>query len=201
MNSLGFLVNKDKVGNLMVYLSKKIEPLHQTKLIKLLYFIDEYAVKENGIPVTWLEYNVWEKGPVAPETYFLKNYPVSHCFSDYITIKKRDENSVEIKPAANFDDSMFSEHELEIIDKVILELGNKRAQDLIDLSHQEGSLWDIVRKRNNIDFTHCKTTSYPIDLSELVREDSEKYFNYQEARDMMLFSVSSSENSGISCWR
>lgn len=192
MNSLGLLVNKDKVGNLMVYLSSKIRPLHQTKLIKLLYFIDEFAVKENGIPVTWLDYNVWEKGPVAPETYFVKNNPENHIFSEYITIKKRDENSVEIKPAKKFDDSMFSDYELEVIDKVILELGSKNAHDLIDLSHQEGSLWDIVKKRNNIDFSNCKTTNYPLDLSELVREDPDKYFNYQEARDMMLFSVSSS---------
>jgi uncharacterized phage-associated protein len=192
MNSLGIIANKEKLGNLMVYLSEKIRPLHQTKLIKLLYFIDEYAVLDNGIPITWLEYKVWEKGPVAPETYYLKNNPEDHSFSDYITLKKRDENSIEVKPARSFDNSLFSDYELEIIHKVVSELGNKRAQDLIDLSHQEGSLWDVVSKRNNVDFAKCKTTTLPLDLSELISDDPVKFFNYQEARDMMLFSVSTS---------
>ena len=54
---LGIKVNKDKIGNLMVYLSERISPIYHTQLIKLLYLIDEEAVKDDGVPVTWLDYN------------------------------------------------------------------------------------------------------------------------------------------------
>ncbi|HEY5570416.1 MAG TPA: type II toxin-antitoxin system antitoxin SocA domain-containing protein, partial [Bacteroidales bacterium] len=59
---IGIQVNKDKIGNLIVLLATRLKPLYHTKLIKLLYLIDEEAVKEDGVPVTWLEYKVWQFG-------------------------------------------------------------------------------------------------------------------------------------------
>ena len=59
---LGIKVNKDKIGNLMVYLSERISPIYHTQLIKLLYLIDEEAVKDDGVPVTWLDYKAWQYG-------------------------------------------------------------------------------------------------------------------------------------------
>ena len=41
-----------------------------TKALKLLYLIDETAVRQSGSPITWLEYKVWKNGPVASEIYF-----------------------------------------------------------------------------------------------------------------------------------
>ena len=62
-------VLNDKIGNLLVYLAQNISDLSMTKALKLLYIIDETSMKESGVPVTWLEYKVWEKGPVAQEIY------------------------------------------------------------------------------------------------------------------------------------
>ena len=60
----------------MVYLSERISPIYHTQLIKLLYLIDEEAVKDDGVPVTWLDYKAWQYGPVAPDTYYITK--VSH---------------------------------------------------------------------------------------------------------------------------
>jgi len=37
---LGVDVNKEKIGNLMIYLADNLMPLYHTKLIKLMYLID-----------------------------------------------------------------------------------------------------------------------------------------------------------------
>jgi len=201
MSSLGSTINKDKVGNIMVYLAERIKPLYHTKLIKLLYFIDEYAVKDNGIPITWLDYNLWEKGPVAPETYFIKNQDDSSVFLEYIKTKKQGESFM-IIPNRQFDKRLFSDYELEIIDQVITELGNKRAEELIKLTHAEGSLWGKTKKKYNVAFSNSKkTTNYNIELSDLVKDDKNRYHNFQEAKDMILFSSFNTENHGMPCMR
>lgn len=187
MSSLGLIVNKEKIGNLIIYLAERIKPLYHTKLIKLLYFIDEYAVKDSGIPITWLEYKVWEKGPVAPETFFLKTE--SNVFRDFITTKQHGENSFIICPIKAFDDSCFSDYDFEVIDTVVSELADKNAEYLIKLSHQKGSLWSDSVEKNKIDFSHSnsKTTNYNLDFFDLVKNDPEKSINYREALEIALF--------------
>src|SRR5688572_1795279 len=58
-----------KIGNLLNYLSARISNLNMTKALKLLYLIDETSYMRTGVPVTWLDYKVWEMGPVAEELY------------------------------------------------------------------------------------------------------------------------------------
>jgi 1-deoxy-D-xylulose 5-phosphate reductoisomerase len=40
-----------------------------TKAIKLLYIADEKAIKETGVPITWLNYKAWKFGPVPEDIY------------------------------------------------------------------------------------------------------------------------------------
>jgi len=51
-----------KIGNLLNYLSTRIPNLNMTKALKLLYLIDETSYMRTGVPVTWLDYKVWEMG-------------------------------------------------------------------------------------------------------------------------------------------
>ena len=59
----------DKIGNTMVYLSKNIKRLSKTKLLKLLYILDEISIKSSGIPFLNLQYKVWKYGPVSAELF------------------------------------------------------------------------------------------------------------------------------------
>ena len=63
-------IQNKKIGNVLVYLADQINPLSLTKALKLLYMLDETSVQETGVPVTWLDYKVWELGPVATEIYY-----------------------------------------------------------------------------------------------------------------------------------
>ena len=68
----------NKIGNLLSYLSTQIPNLSMTKALKLLYLIDETSYMQTGVSVTWLDYKVWEMGPVAEELYNELRYDQSH---------------------------------------------------------------------------------------------------------------------------
>lgn len=71
--SLGITVNKEKNGLLMAYIAEQINGVTLRKLLKITYLIDEKFMKQRGFPLTWFDYYAWEKGPVAPEVYEIKN--------------------------------------------------------------------------------------------------------------------------------
>lgn len=41
----------DKIGNALIYLADKLPQLTKTKLLKLLYIMDEISIKKSGIPI------------------------------------------------------------------------------------------------------------------------------------------------------
>jgi len=59
----------EKIGNSIVYLSSKIDKISKTKLLKLLYVLDEISIKRSGIPFLNLKYKVWKFGPVADDLF------------------------------------------------------------------------------------------------------------------------------------
>lgn len=182
---LGIQVNKDKIGNLIVLLAGRLKPLYHTKLIKLLYLIDEEAVKDGGIPITWLDYKAWQYGPVAPETFFIKEE--TNLFNSYLEKSKKGDGTI-IKPKVSFDDSEFSDYDLEIIERVITKFGHMAPKDLVKLTHKEGSLWDIAKKENHINFDDSNTTSdYTLDFTRIISDDELKLSNYEGAKETMMF--------------
>ena len=93
-------INRDLVGNLMIYLATECKPLYHTKLIKLLYLIDEESTRRNGSPLTWLSYKAWKLGPVSQEVYYSKNASENR-FAGYVRfVHKKD--AVLVEPVAVF---------------------------------------------------------------------------------------------------
>ena len=147
MVSLGVQVNKELVGNIIILLAEKCAPLYHTKLIKMLYLIDEKAIKDSGVPITWLDYKVWQYGPVDPAIFHIKDN-----FGEYVSaIINSEYNGVYttiIKPLRKFDDGELSDYDLDIINEVIEECKDKKACELVHITHKPGSPWDISKKRN-----------------------------------------------------
>ncbi len=74
----------------MAYITNSIPNINLRKLLKLVYLIDEKFMESRGFPLTWFDYYAWEKGPVAPEIYEIKN----GAFSDYVKCFKNEDNSL-----------------------------------------------------------------------------------------------------------
>lgn len=180
---LGVSVNKPLIGNLIIYIANKCGILYQTKLLKLLYLIDEESVRRTGVPITWLEYEVWAKGPVAKDVYYSKNVGENR-FADYVSFSRNPNCQVITKKA--FDDSEFTDNQLQIIDDVLSKYGSLSSEDLIQKTHEEGSLWSITKQHYGITFSGArKISDKVINLSQLIKDDGFKLTAYNAALESM----------------
>lgn len=178
-------MNTSKIGNLLAYISSKVKDINLRKLIKLVYLIDEESVSSRGLSVTWLTYYVWEKGPVAPCIYDIKKNGGN--FSKYISIHRNSEEKVIVTPSVNERESalQFSKKELKLIDAIIRKYGSLSADELSDITHRPGGLWDMAKKKYNPDFKSSNGCSdIELNLMDLLQGDDEKMSVYNNAYEI-----------------
>lgn len=179
-----------RTGNVLNYLSSKIPKPLITNTFKLLYLVDLEAVKETGVPVTGLDYNVAKRGPLAMDVW-TDIIGTNDLFKQFINVTKG-ESTIAIKPNPEFqfDSDLFSEYELSLLDKTIDKYGDTSAYKLIQISHMSGHPWDIACKENNITFTDDDSapnvTNHKVDLSRIIESDYQKA-NYQNFKENKKF--------------
>jgi uncharacterized phage-associated protein len=176
-------INNEKIGYILNYLSSHIEFLSMTKALKLLYIIDETSIKETGSPITWLDYKVWEMGPVAVDIYneIKRKETILYqgkelTISEYIDLNTVDEGRQDIylKPKVDFNDKIFNQYELNLLVATVSKFGKKNAQDLINYLHEENSLWHKTVQEHNLEkvfATGQRKTNYSIEFTELIQYD------------------------------
>lgn len=173
----------DKIGNTVVYLSDKIKNASKTKIIKLLYILDEISIKKSGIPFLNLEYKVWKFGPVANDI-FVEFSSAPSLLRDYIIRSTTDEGHDYILPKQAFKDDEFSQNELDLLDFVIAEFKDYTSDDLIAYTHRKNSPWYNTAVKNSVlellENEKISTTDFIIDMSELVSYDDRKLNIYRE---------------------
>lgn len=179
---LGTRLYKDKIGNLLIKISNDLGVVYHTKLLKLLFIIDETSVKKYGVPVTWLDYKVWKLGPVPPMIY----NDISFDGKEYLDFIKpiKDDRGIKIVAIKEFSDLDFSEVELDLINEVIKDYGQKNADELIAVTHKDNGLWkNIVKSKGDEDtlFEEVNTTPYSIDFTKAIETDRDKMNTYVNA--------------------
>lgn len=138
----------DKIGNAIIYLAERIPDLSKTKLLKLLYLLEETYVKKYQLPFLNLEFEVWQAGPVARDIFIdLSDEP--NLLKEYIRIKKKSDGSY-IKPVIKFSDDEFSDNEIEMLDLIIEHFGSKTAAELVNRTHQKNSNWYAIAKSKGL---------------------------------------------------
>jgi uncharacterized phage-associated protein len=176
-------INKNLIGNIIVLLAERCKPLYHTKLLKILYLIDEEATKRTGAPITWLSYNVWQYGPVSEDVYFSKIEGLNK-FSDFVRFDHVSGEKYMITPVVKLDDSEFSELDLQIIDDVITKYGHLNAKQLVDIVHAKNSLWEKTKRTTGVHFSaQNKTSPVTLNFAELLGNDGFKktvYYNTLE---------------------
>lgn len=165
-----------KIGNSVIYLADKIPSLSKTKLLKLLYILDELSIKRSGIPFLNLKYKVWKFGPVSEEL-FVDLSSQSTLLKDYVQ-RSSEEGSSIITPIATFNDDEFSDNDIELMDFVIQNFGQKTATELISYTHRKNSPWYNAAVENSIlellETEKINNTEILIDLGKLVEHDERK---------------------------
>jgi len=127
-------VAKEKRINAIRYFCKNTKDLTETKLYKLLYFLDFLHFKEVGRPVTDLEYFAWNYGPVPAKLFFEikeKKAPKE--------IGKKVKTSFKSLQAPDL--NVFSEREIEILEKVAFIFKDAKAKDMTEITHLKNEPW------------------------------------------------------------
>ncbi|MBX3163472.1 MAG: SocA family protein [Bacteroidetes bacterium] len=173
----------EKIGNTTVYLSEHIPQLSKTKLLKLLYILDELSIKKSGIPFLNLKYKVWKFGPVSEEL-FIDLSSETTLLAKYIDKVYENETTVIIKAKKQFDDSEFSDNDIDLMNEVIKTFGNKSAKELIAYTHRPNSPWHNAAIENSVlqmlEKAEINNTEFLIDLSLLVEHDAVKKEIYRD---------------------
>lgn len=168
----------DKVGNSIIYIAQRIGDLSKTKVLKILYILDELSIKKSGIPFFNLKYKVWKFGPVSEEIFI-------DLSSDTTLLKKYIErNSDIITPIADFNDDEFSDNDIELLDFVINKFGDKTAKDLVYYTHRKNSPWYKTAKENFVlellENEEISNTELLINMAYLVNHDERKKIVYRD---------------------
>lgn len=172
-----------KIGNTVVYLADKIQNLSKTKALKLLYILDELSIKKSGIPFLNLEYKVWKFGPVS-EDLFIELSTSPTLLKDFIENKTSFEGNTTIASKAVFNDDEFSDNDIDLLEYVLNNFGNKTAKELVSYTHRKTSPWYTSAKENSIlellQNEVISNSQYLVDLSVLVSHDARKNAIYQD---------------------
>jgi uncharacterized phage-associated protein len=170
----------DKIGNTVIYLADRIPQLSKTKLLKLLYILDEISIKKSGIPILNLKYKVWKFGPVSEEL-FIELSSDSSLLEKFIN---RDNEGNHIVSKVKFNDDEFSENDIDLLNYVIEKYGNKTAKELVSYTHRVNSPWYITAKQNAVlellENESINNTEYLIDMGMIVSHDERKLEIYSE---------------------
>lgn len=164
-------LNEEKQENLILYLSQRCSNQHdygKTKLCKLLYLSDFLSFAEYREPITGCEYIRMPYGP----------YPDG--FGNTLDLMEEDgklalqkfpyvQNEAQEKPVnlVEPDLSLFSAHEISIIDQVVEAFGSKSGTSLSEFSHQLS--WRFAHDREVIPYESIFVDTRPLTDEEIVR--------------------------------
>ena len=178
---------KDKVGNAIRFFGKHISSLSKTKVLKLIYFLDEHSIKKYGIPFFNFDYKLWKNGPVEQTLFNDLSDGKTVLFVDYLDIVNESDQTW-IEPKGEFNDDEFSDAEIEILEEVTQKLGHKTATYLCKLTHREGTPWWITAEEQGIrlelENEQIKSTEYIINVASLIEGDAQKKAIYTGCQEI-----------------
>lgn len=153
--------------------------------------MEERMALKYHVPFIGIPFEVWQAGPVAKDVfidlsdgpYLLKNF-VKTDFKDGGTF---------IEAIADFDDSEFSECEIEMMDEILAKYGNMTASDLVSETHKEGTLWYRIAVRTGLleafNKHECNNSDKQIDFTEAmadcVADDYRESLNIRQTANLL----------------
>lgn len=179
----------NKLGNTLVYLANNVGELNKTKILKLLYLIEEKSIKKFGYPFFGVNFQLWKFGPVLKDIYIDLSEESPQILAEYI--KKADYDNSLFVPITEFNDDEFSDNDMFLLDAIVNFARHKTAKDLVDFTHAENSLWKLSALKNGIyeqlEAKELNSTEYIIDFSLLFDDNTFQKERYESAVDNLEF--------------
>lgn len=142
----------ERLKNVMLYILEHCEDVWQTKMNKLLFYIDFLSYRERGMAISGLSYRAIDFGPV-PERW-------ERVYSQFDEIRPEmkaigDFEGVMLRSDLKADVSLFSEEELQLMERVCSKLGGCSSRVLSEKSHKEQGWKDNFKQHRIIPFDNA----------------------------------------------
>jgi len=183
----------NKIGNTIIYLSNHIPDLNKTKILKLLFIIEEAAIKKTGKHFFGIDFQLWKYGPVAKDIYI--DLTTSLWDDSPILLKEfiqRSSDSPEsFIPKKEFNDDEFSDNDMLLLDLVIKFAKDKNSKYLVTHTHGTNSLWRKSALKygvlESLENELLNSTEFNVDFSLLFEEKSPISERYEESKENLDF--------------
>lgn len=142
-------LSTSRLKNLMLYVLERMGETFQTKMNKVLFYIDFMSYRERGIAISGLAYQAIEFGPVP------QRWDRVYSAFDEVQEKLRlvqGQECVSLLANGEADMSGFSADEMAVIDEVCEKLKKLTSRAATKLSHEEPAWKDNVGKPETIPF-------------------------------------------------
>lgn len=173
----------EKLGNTLIYLANGVSELNKTKILKLLFLIEEESIKKHGYPFFGFNFELWQFGPVLKEVHAELSNPELYVLGKYIKRAKWDDSMYEA--VKEFNDDEFSDWDIEILESIVLFAKNKIAKDFVAITHADDSLWTQTAKKygvlDDLEQRKIATTDHLIDFTLLFKGDEAMLQRYKIA--------------------
>ena len=149
--------NFEKFTEMVVYFSEHIKP-YKTKMNKLLFYADFLMFKQSCFSISGVRYNAIDMGPVPHNFQSVFEY-----------LANEDEIDVYYKEFPNggfgeqfiartdrpFNSTLFSDSELEVLQKIVATFKTTSTHDIIELSHLEKAWKENEQAKNVISYEYA----------------------------------------------
>ncbi|MBL0340901.1 MAG: DUF4065 domain-containing protein [Bacteroidetes bacterium] len=131
--------NLKKLTEMVVFFTERLEPW-KTQMNKLLFYSDFHHFKNNCFSITGTRYRAIEMGPVPYNydslfEYLANKNEIKICTTEFPNGSIGEQFKPQTK--RTFDNSLFCETELEVLETVSKKFKGLKPSDLIELSHTE----------------------------------------------------------------
>lgn len=141
-----------RLKNLLLYVLGNMGEVFQTKMNKVLFYIDFLSYRERGMAISGLAYNAIGFGPV-PQRWDR----VYSAFDEVIPQPRLvyEQESIALTTDTLADISCFSEKELAMIDSVCEKMKDLSAHEISELSHREPAWQNHLHQSETIPYSEA----------------------------------------------
>ncbi len=139
-----------RLKNLLLYVLGKMGETFQTKMNKVLFYIDFLSYRERGMSISGLSYQAIEFGPV-PQRWDRVYSAFDDVQEQLISVQGQE--CISLLALRNADMRCFSQDEISVIEQVCNKFLNMTSRQVSELSHGETAWKEYVGKHETIPFS------------------------------------------------
>ncbi|HWK06959.1 MAG TPA: Panacea domain-containing protein [Puia sp.] len=179
----------NKIGNAIIYLSENVPDLNKTKILKILFLIEEASIKKYGHPFFGINFQLWKLGPVVKDIFIDLSDEMPVLLKDFI--ERDSKNSFNFKSKSKFCDDEFSDNDIELMKLVVDFAKTKTASYLVQHTHGPNSLWRKSALKFGVlevlEKELINSTEFEIDFDLLFADRPHMKERFEEVRENMEF--------------